>query len=209
MAALQLDDLTVRVSPTTARLRVTVTAAEGEVVGIAVASAAEGRALARTVAGLAAPLDGRVLAGRDDVTDRPVAKRGIGYIPAGGGLLPHLTVAENITYGIDEREQIRGLVSRKVVELTTQLELVGIQGRLPHTVTPEQRLRTAIARAVLRYPTSLVVEIPAADAVALRRQDVRSEVQLPVGDPLAVIVCSDDETLLGRLDRTVPVTAAT
>lgn len=181
----------------------------GEVVGVAVQSPADSRALARTVAGLVPPLAGRVLANGDDVTGKPPMRRRIGYIPAGGGLLPHLSVVDNITYKLDPRQSIRGLVDDGVVELTTQLELVGVQSRLPHTLTPEQRLRAAIARAVLRDPAALVVDMPASEAVALRHHGVFTQVHLPAGDALAVLVCTDDGTLLDRVDRYTKATGPT
>ncbi|HEY8547547.1 MAG TPA: ATP-binding cassette domain-containing protein [Acidimicrobiales bacterium] len=208
MAALQLDDLTVRAAPTGAGFQVSVEAAAGEVVGVAVPSAAVGRTIARTVAGLAAPLSGRVLAGGRDVTDVPAPDRGIGYVPAGGGLFPHLTLAANITYRLDPDEHVGRLVDAHVTEVTTRLDLVGVQGRLPHAVTADQRLRAAIARAVLRSPTALVIDLPEADAAALRAQPVLDPVTLPAGDDLAVVVCTDDATLLGRLDRFAPATPA-
>jgi len=208
MAALQLDDLTVLAPPTGAGFHVTVAADRGEVVGVAVPSPPVGRAFARTIAGLAPPLAGHVLAGGRDVTDLPPPERKIGYIPAGGGLLPHLSLADNITYRhrLDPREQILGLVDDEVVELTTQLELVSVQSRLPHAVTPDQRLRAAIARAVLRYPTALVVDLPEADAVALREHSLFTRVQLPAGDGLAVVVCTDDAVLQAKLDRCATAT---
>lgn len=209
MAALQLEDLTVRASPTGARFHVTAAAARGEVVGVAVPSPPVGRAFARAIAGLVPPVAGRVVTGDRDVTAVAPPARRIGYIPAGGGLLPHLSIVDNITYRyrLDPAEQIRGLVDDEVVELTTQLELVSVQSRLPHTVTPDQRLRAAIARAVLRYPpTALVVDLPEADALALREHAVFTQVRLPSGDALAVVVCTDDAVLQSNLDRCASAT---
>jgi ABC-type sugar transport system ATPase subunit len=64
------------------------------------------RAVARVVAGLAAPRSGRILVGERDVTALAPARRQIGYVPAGGGLLPHLTVRRNIGYGLRRRERV-------------------------------------------------------------------------------------------------------
>lgn len=201
MAALQLDDLTVRAPPAGAGFHVTIGAAPGEVVGVAVPSAAVGRTFARTVAGLAPPVAGRVMTGGRDVTGVAAPSRGIGYVPAGGGLLPHLTLADNITYRLDPDQYVRRLVDAHITEVTTRLDLVGVQGRLPHAVTADQRLRAAIARAMLRSPTVLVVDLPEADAAALREHPVLDPVALPAGDDLAVLVCTDDAALLGRLDH--------
>lgn len=206
MAALQLDDLTVRAPPTGAGFHVTVEAAPGEVVGVAVPSAAVGRTFARTIAGLAAPVAGRVVSGGRDVTTVAAADRGIGYVPAGGGLLPHLTLAANISYRLDPDHHVGRLVEAHVTEVTTRLDLVGVQGRLPHDVTADQRLRAAIARAMLRSPAALVVDLPEADAAALREHPVFDPIALPAGDDLAVVVCTDDATLLGRLDHFATVT---
>ncbi|GFJ93077.1 hypothetical protein Prum_067190 [Phytohabitans rumicis] len=69
------------------QLRLSVRVRPGEITAVQ-ATPAAGTALARTVAGLAAPLSGRVYVADRDVTDQPPAARQIGYIPAGGGLLP-------------------------------------------------------------------------------------------------------------------------
>jgi len=208
MAALQLDELTVRAPVTGAAFHVSIDAEPGEVVGIAVPSAVVGRTFARAIAGLTAPLSGRVVVRGQDVTRLPPHQRGIGHVPAGGGLLPHLNLAQNIAYRLDPADQVRSLADVEVTELTTRLELVGVQTRLPHTVTADQRLRAAIARAVLRSPCALVVDLPEADAAALRTHPRLADVHLPAGDSLPVVVCTDDATLLGRLDRFATATAA-
>ena len=206
MAALQLDDLTVRAPPAGACFHITIEAEPGEVVGVAVPSAAVGRTFARTIAGLALPVAGRVLAGGRDLTGVPAPGRGIGYVPAGGGLLPHLSLADNIVHRLDPDDCVQRLVDDRVAEVTTRLDLVAVQGRLPHAVSADQRLRAAIARAMLRAPCALVVDLPEADAAALRQVPPLAPVALPAGDDLAVVVCSDDATLLGRLDRFVTAT---
>jgi ABC-type thiamine transport system ATPase subunit len=89
VAALRLDQL---VFPTAAGpLRLSVEVAADELVGV-VAGAEAGRALCRVLVGLARPVSGGIEVHGDDVTGEPPARRHIGYLPAGGGLLPHLTV---------------------------------------------------------------------------------------------------------------------
>src|SRR4051794_9876937 len=135
-------------------------------------------ALARTVAGLAPPASGRVLVSGHDVTDRRPGRRQIGYVPAGGGLLPHLTVAQNIEYLMSRHDAVRDLTRTWKFVLTKQLELGPLLPQRPHELSPAQRVRVALARAALPLPEVLVFDLPQAPGTWSPRALVR-RIRLP------------------------------
>lgn len=163
-------------------------------------------ALARTVAGLIKPLSGRVLVGTgdvaEDVTDKGPGARKIGYVPAGGALLPHLTVRQNIEYLIWHRETVHHLVRTWEDELVRQLELGPVLDLRPHEITPQQRTRAAIARAVLSSPEVLVLDLPDAGVTGPLRELLAGVMTAGATRPSSVVFTSD-ETLLAEADRVV------
>jgi ABC-type taurine transport system ATPase subunit len=157
--------------------------------------------LADVVVGLAEPVAGRVLLdGRE--RPRPRAGRGspVALVPADGGLLPNLTVQDNIAYGrrVGEglsAEQVRG----RVRGMAAELGLLDLLDRYPHEITAGRRLRVGLARALLRAPSAVVLE---------DRADRPSwAAQLPRRDPLdgvAVLVVTDTAARVdGFADRRV------
>jgi ABC-type nitrate/sulfonate/bicarbonate transport system ATPase subunit len=196
-AALVLEGVTVRVGPDSALGPVTLTVPPGEVVGVLSGSRADSRALARAVAGVSGePVGGLVSPDPDE----------IGYIPAGAGLLPHLSVQDNITYLLAGSDMARGVVDDEVVTLLTELRLVSVQNRLPHEISPDLRTRTALARAALRYPAALVVDAAAGDGPPPRSLLAFARALLPTADTVPVLVCTDARALPDWLDRRVALT---
>jgi ABC-type sugar transport system ATPase subunit len=117
-------------------------------------------AVARAVAGLAAPRSGRVFVGTREVTTLPPGSRQIGYVPRGGALFPHLTVRQNIEYLLWRQESVRGILRDWSAALIYQLELGPVLDQRPHEITAQQRLRAAVARAVMTLPEVLVLDRP-------------------------------------------------
>lgn len=200
---LQLRDLVVAVPRTGPHLRISERVRPGELV-VAPAGPAAATALARVVAGLATPISGRVLVGDRDVTAEPPLTRQIGYVPAGGGLLPHLTVRANIEYGLRRREVVHELSRTWAATVTSRLELMPIMDLRPHQLSAGQRLRAALARAAVCLPEALVVAEPEAEtAVGLR--DLLARASLATAPAMAVLVCGDERLAAGA-DRTAAAT---
>ncbi|WBB90743.1 ATP-binding cassette domain-containing protein [Verrucosispora sp. WMMC514] len=161
-------------------------------------------AVARVVAGLAAPVTGQVLVGGRDVTDLPPLRRRIGYVPAGGALLPHLTVGRNISYGQRRRRWVRDVAESWAALLVDRLELTPTLGLRPHLLSEAQRFRVALARAMACLPEVLVVDLPTPiDGVRLPELLDRAA---PPDDPgVTVLLCSADEEVLAGVSARVPV----
>jgi 2-aminoethylphosphonate transport system ATP-binding protein len=146
--------------------------AAADLVVVVVAGAEAGRALSRVVAGLARPLSGRIEVGARDVTGLPPAHWKIGYVPAGGGLLPHLTIRRNIWYGLRRRETVHEVTQDGVSTVIERLELAATLELRPHQLSEAQRLRAAPARAAVCLPEVLVLDLPSRAGGAERLGDL-------------------------------------
>ncbi|MFI7546801.1 ATP-binding cassette domain-containing protein [Actinoplanes sp. NPDC049599] len=142
-------------------VRVAVSFAAGEAdPTVVLADADAATALARVVAGLAPPVSGEVWMEGRDVTALPPGSRQIGYVPRGGALLPHLTVRENMEYLSSRREAVRGVTRDAFATLIYQLELGPVLDHRPHEITAQQRMRGALARAMMSIPEAVILERP-------------------------------------------------
>jgi ABC-type sugar transport system ATPase subunit len=201
-SALRIDDLVAAVPGGGPRPRLSVRLTPGEFVAVATTPPC-GTALARTVAGLAEPVSGRVFVGDRDVTGQPPPARQIGYVPAGGGLLPHLTVRDNIEYGLRRRETVRGLTRDWTDKVTRHLELVPTLDLRPHQLSEAQRLRVAVARAAVCLPEALVVDLPPGMESATGLRDLVGRASLPSAPDMAVLICTADRDVQAGADRVV------
>lgn len=201
---LALHEVVVGVPARGARVTVSGRVSAGELAAVATTPAVA-TAIARTVAGLAAPVSGRVVVGDRDVTGEPPAARQIGYVPAGGGLLPHLTVRANVEYGLRRRETVRELSRNWAATLTSRLELVPTLNLRPHQLSDGQRLRAAVARAAVCLPEVLVLDLPEGIETAVGLRDLLARACLPTAPAMAVLVCTADEDVPAAADRTVTV----
>jgi sulfate/thiosulfate transport system ATP-binding protein len=114
----------------------------------------------RLVAGLEIAETGRVFITGEDITTQPVQKRGIGFVFQNYALFPHLTVFDNIAFGLDVRRKSRGEIKDRVEELLKLVQLEGLAHRYPAQVSGGQRQRVAFARALAIHPKVLLLDEP-------------------------------------------------
>ncbi|MET7879386.1 ATP-binding cassette domain-containing protein [Micromonospora profundi] len=162
---------------------------------------AVGTAVARVLVGLAAPVTGRIMVGARDVTALPPPRRQIGYVPAGGALLPQLTVRRNIEYGQRKRERVHEVADDWTSTVVDRLELAPTLGLLPHLLSDAQRLRVALARAAVCLPEVLVVDLPTEPAGGSRLGDLLPRLSPPDAPGVAVLVCTADRAALAEIPR--------
>jgi ABC-type sugar transport system ATPase subunit len=173
----------------------------GEMVAVAGPSGFGGTTLTRVVTGLVRPSEGSVLVNGTDVSDQPAAQRRVGLIPAGGGLLPQLTLEQNVTYGARIAGQAEAVVRRRLDELADNLGLLPSLRLLPHETSPGQRFRAAFARAAMRSPGVLVVDatVGAEGVTGLRALMDRAG----IAPTAAMLVCTHRAEVVDQADTAV------
>jgi iron(III) transport system ATP-binding protein len=157
----------------------------------------------RMVAGFEQPDDGRIYIGDQDVTDLMVYRRGIGFVFQNYALFPHLTVFENVAYGLKVRRVPGRDVDRRVSQV---LELVGLPGyerRFPNQLSGGEQQRVAVARAVVVEPRLLLFDEPLSNLDAKLRVQMRAELsrlqkQLAI---TTVYVTHDQDEAMAISDR--------
>jgi spermidine/putrescine ABC transporter ATP-binding subunit len=114
----------------------------------------------RLIAGFSEPTSGRILIGDEDVTMRPPNKREVGMVFQDYALFPHLTVEDNIGFGLHERGVARERIRARVGELLDLVKLPGVERRYPSELSGGQQQRIALARAVAYPPRVLLMDEP-------------------------------------------------
>jgi sulfate transport system ATP-binding protein len=130
--------------------------------------------LLRVIAGLEDPDAGRVVIAGDDATALPVQRRGIGFVFQHYAAFKHMTVRENVAFGLRIRKRPRAEVAAKVDELLGIVGLQGYHGRYPSQLSGGQRQRMALARALAIEPRVLLLDEPFGALDAKVRADLRA-----------------------------------
>jgi sulfate transport system ATP-binding protein len=161
----------------------------------------------RLIAGLEAPTGGRILFGEEDATRLAVRDRRVGFVFQHYALFRHLTVAENIAYGLRVRpRRIRPSdkgIRRRVADLLDLVQLRGLDKRHPAQLSGGQRQRVALARALAVEPRVLLLDEPFGALDAKVRRDLRRwlrEVHDRTGHT-TLFVTHDQEEALELADR--------
>jgi sulfate transport system ATP-binding protein len=130
--------------------------------------------LLRVVAGLETPDAGRVVIGGEDATAVPVQRRGIGFVFQHYAAFKHMTVRDNVAFGLRIRRRSRAEIGARVDELLGVVGLDGHQGRYPSQLSGGQRQRMALARALAVEPRVLLLDEPFGALDAKVRADLRA-----------------------------------
>jgi sulfate transport system ATP-binding protein len=139
---------------------VSFTAPTGAITAVLGPSGAGKSTVLRIIAGLEEPDAGRVLLSGEDVTETPVQKRGVGFVFQGYALFGHLTVRENVAFGLRVRRVPRRDAFAKADELLARVQLDGLGARRPNELSGGQRQRVAFARALAVNPRVLLLDEP-------------------------------------------------
>jgi molybdate transport system ATP-binding protein len=148
-------------------------------------------------------VDGRVLFDADAKVDLPPQRRQIGYVFQGYALFPHLTVAENIGFGLRDRARDEG--RRRAADVIARMGLEGLEARRPHELSGGQRQRVALGRALAPDPALLLLDEPLSALDATLRQSLRDDLGRILADwGTAAVLVTHDFTEAYRLgDRIV------
>jgi sulfate/thiosulfate transport system ATP-binding protein len=130
--------------------------------------------LLRLIAGLETPDEGRLWLSGKDATKQNVRERNIGFVFQNYALFKHLTIAQNIAFGLEIRSISASKVKKKVAELLDLIQLSGLGDRYPAQLSGGQRQRVALARALAIEPKILLLDEPFGALDARVRRDLRS-----------------------------------
>ena len=131
--------------------------------------------LLRLVAGILAPDQGTIAIGRADVTRAPIWARRIGLVFQNYALFPHLTVAQNVAFGLAMQGVKRGERQTRVARALATVRLEGYERRKPAELSGGQQQRVALARAIVIEPDLLLLDEPLSNLDARLREDMRGE----------------------------------
>src|SRR5205085_4334934 len=205
MARLEIVSVTKRYGDVYAVRDFTLDVADGEFVVFLGPSGCGKTTTLRVVAGFAEPTSGAVRLGERDITQLPPWKRNAGLVFQSYALFPHLTVAQNVAFGLEMRKVGQSQMSKRVAEVLQLVRLEHLGERLPRQLSGGQQQRVALARALVFRPDVLLLDEPLSNLDAKLRQDVRVEIrelQRKLG-LTTVMVTHDQEEALTMADRLV------
>ncbi|MET7748744.1 ABC transporter ATP-binding protein [Micromonospora sp. NPDC005367] len=157
----------------------------------------------RMVAGFYFPTLGRIRFGQEDVTHRPPNKRDTGMVFQNYALFPHMSVAQNVAYGLKIRKVGRIESRRRVDEALGQVHLAGYGDRRIDQLSGGQQQRVALARALVIRPRTLLLDEPLSNLDAKLREETRVEIRRiqQAAGTTAIYVTHDQAEAMAMSDR--------
>ena len=131
----------------------------------------------RILAGLEVPSSGNIRIGDEDVTNQSPAKRDLAMVFQSYALYPHMTVHNNLAYGLHRRRIAASIIAERIQEVTQLLDINDLLERYPDQLSGGQRQRVAVARALARHPGVLLMDEPLSNLDAKLRSHARSEIR--------------------------------
>lgn len=175
--SIQINNITKNFGQFAALHNVTLEIPEGELVALLGPSGCGKTTLLRIIAGLETPDRGRVLLNGEDKTDQHVSSRGIGFVFQHYALFRHMTVYDNIAFGLRVKSRkhrpSETVISEKVRALLDLVQLGWVADRFPDQLSGGQRQRIALARALAVEPNVLLLDEPFGALDASVRKDLR------------------------------------
>ena len=184
---------------------VTLAVEPGELVALLGPSGCGKTTLLRVVAGFIKPAEGVVSIGDRIVNDIPAGRRKVGLVFQNYALFPHLSVVENVAYGLKARGATRERVAVRVAEMLDLVKMAAFAKRLPAQLSGGQQQRVALARALAIEPDVVLLDEPFSALDKNLRLDMQIEIKALLKDYglTSIIVTHDQEEALSMADRIV------
>ena len=203
MVKVRLENVTKRFGDVLAADDVNLTISDGEFFTFLGPSGCGKTTTMRIVAGLEYPTEGRVYYDDVDVTQLPSFRRNTGMVFQNYALWPHMTVRENIAYGLKVRKLPKDEVNSRVEDILELVHLGGMEERFPNQLSGGQQQRVALARVLVINPKILLLDEPLSNLDAKLRVEMREEIkeiQRRLGIT-TVYVTHDQEEAMAVSDR--------
>ncbi|HJB23521.1 MAG TPA: ABC transporter ATP-binding protein [Candidatus Jeotgalibaca pullicola] len=150
---------------------------KGELVSLLGPSGCGKTTTLRVIAGLIEPNDGNFIVDEMDLTKVPVHKRNFGMVFQSYALFPHLTIFENVAFGLKLKKEKKASIEGKVVNMLEKTGLAEFADRYPKQLSGGQRQRVALARALVMEPKLLLLDEPLSNLDAKLRVTMRMEIK--------------------------------
>jgi sulfate transport system ATP-binding protein len=170
---IELRNVTKRFGDFVALEDVSITVGDGALTALLGPSGSGKSTLLRIIAGLETPDSGEVVIGEEDVTRAPARTRGVGFVFQHYAPFKHMTVHDNVAFGLSVRKRPKAEITARVNELLGLVRLEGLAGRYPSQLSGGQLQRMALARALAVEPQVLLLDEPFGALDAQVRAELR------------------------------------
>jgi len=177
MPEVYLENLTKRFSDVTAVDHITLKIRNGELLTLLGPSGCGKTTTLRLIAGLLKPDEGDIYFDNEVVTHLPPEERDVGMVFQNYALWPHMTVFDNIAFGLKIRKLAKNEIKRRVKEVLELVKLSGLENRYPRQLSGGQQQRVALARALVIEPKVLLLDEPLSNLDAKLREEMRFEIK--------------------------------
>jgi spermidine/putrescine transport system ATP-binding protein len=195
---IRFENVTKRFGKVIAVDNVSLAIEEGEFFALLGPSGCGKTTLLRMLAGFETPTEGRILIDGEDISRTPPNRRPVNMVFQSYAVFPHMTVADNVAYGLLVDGVARSERDRRVAEALSLVKLDGYGPRKPDQLSGGQRQRVALARALVKRPRVLLLDEPLSALDAKLREAMRSELaqlQEKVGITFLIVTHDQDEAL--------------
>ncbi|HVU79081.1 MAG TPA: sn-glycerol-3-phosphate ABC transporter ATP-binding protein UgpC [Gaiellaceae bacterium] len=206
MAGITLEHVTKAFGPVTAVDDVSLEIGDGEFLVLVGPSGCGKSTLLRMIAGLEEATDGAILIGERDVTDLAPRSRDVAMVFQTYALYPHMSVRQNLGYGLKARRTPKAEIARRVDEVAGLLGLDELLDRRPAQLSGGQRQRVAMGRAIVRQPQAFLLDEPLSNLDAKLRVGMRASLaQLHQRLGVTTVYVTHDQTEAMTLGQRVAV----
>ena len=201
--AVRIENVSKAFGPTRAVDRVTLTIEPGELFFLLGPSGCGKTTLLRCIAGFCEPDSGVIRLGDRDITRVPPHQRDAGMVFQSYALWPHMSVAENVAFGLEMRRLPKSEIAARVAEVLAMVKMTDRASRKPNELSGGQQQRVALARALVIHPQCLLLDEPLSNLDAKLRLEMRAEIRRICKEAglTAIYVTHDQKEALSIADR--------
>lgn len=177
MAKVALENVSRRFGTSTAIANITFEVPDGEFWVLVGPSGCGKSTILRTIAGLEQATEGAIYIGDRQVNGIPARQRDVAMVFQNYALYPHMTVAENLAFGLKMRQAERGTIRDRIETVAQSLNIAHLLDRKPRQLSGGQQQRVALGRAIAREPQVFLLDEPLSNLDAQLRDDTRAELK--------------------------------
>jgi putative spermidine/putrescine transport system ATP-binding protein/putrescine transport system ATP-binding protein len=205
MKIVELQNVTKRFGDLAAVDDISLEARRGQIVSLLGPSGCGKTTTLRLIAGFETPDEGSVLIGGQDMGGKRPYERNVGLLFQDYALFPHMTVEDNISYGMRHRGVERSSIPKRTAEMLNLVKLNGFEKRRPAQLSGGQQQRVALARALATKPEVMLLDEPLSALDAKLRQELRvelKEILMSVGTA-SIVVTHDQEEAMSMAEHVI------